>query len=67
MKLLNRSCEKITVELDETEMILLNNSLNEILNGVNAIDQEEFNARLGVSHSEAESLLSDLQALIKRI
>jgi hypothetical protein len=66
MELLNRSSKKITIELDGAEVILLNNSLNEILNGMNAIDPDEFNARLGVTHSEAKNLLLEFQALLKK-
>ena len=66
MKLLNRSSKTITIELDQAEMILLNNSLNEILNGMNAIEPDEFNARLGGTHPEAENLLQDFQALLKK-
>jgi hypothetical protein len=65
MKLFNRNHDKITLELTESEIILLNNSLNEILNGVDAIEPIEFRTRLGVTHSEAKNLLSDFRTILK--
>ncbi len=43
------------------ELILLNNALNEILHGPEAIEDWEFQTRIGSTKEEAESLLKKLK------
>lgn len=46
-----------TVTLSEEELVLINNALNEILNGPDSIAESEFQTRAGVSIEAAKSLL----------
>jgi hypothetical protein len=48
------------VELTRDELIWINNALNEVLNGPDAIDEWEFLTRMGGSRDEISSLLSRL-------
>jgi hypothetical protein len=51
------------VKLSAIDLLLLNNALNEVLNGV-WIDEQEFETRLGASHAEAKRLLRRIGRLI---
>ena len=44
--------------LDLSDLVLINNALNEIINGPAAIDTAECQARTGATIEEAERLLS---------
>ncbi len=52
-----------TVTLTLDELVLLNNALNEVLNGVD-IGEQEFATRLGASQEPAAALLSRLRNLV---
>ncbi len=56
---------KIKLELTQEELILVNNALNEIVNGPDAIDEWEFQTRTGATRPEAQVLLSKLSMAIK--
>jgi len=45
-----------SLTLDERELLIINNALNEICNGVD-IDDFEFPARIGADREEAQALL----------
>ena len=45
------------------ELVLLNNALNEVCNGI-AIDDAEFQTRLGVDRKTARKLLAKLGGLV---
>lgn len=51
----------VTVELSITDIMILSNALNEILNG---LDLSEFQTRIGVEYGEAQNLLSQFKSLI---
>lgn len=51
-----------SVELSTDELYLINNALNETLNG---IDLEEFQTRVGASREVVGALLQDIHALTK--
>lgn len=54
-----------TVALTRDELVLLNNALNEVCNGVRDLDNDdEFATRLGVSREDARRLLDAISALI---
>jgi hypothetical protein len=53
-----------SVSFTEAELILLNNALNEVLNG---LEGPEFDTRLGVSRQEAEELLNQIGSLLSKI
>jgi hypothetical protein len=52
---------KFEIVMSRDELILINNALNEVCNG---IDIREFSTRLGASRSEAEELLDAIGKLI---
>jgi hypothetical protein len=45
------------------ELVLLNNTLNEVCNGI-ALDDDEFQTRLGVDRKTARKLLAKLGSLV---
>ena len=49
--------------LSETELLLVNNALNEICNGID-IDDDEFCTRFGANRSTARALLKRVGQLI---
>ncbi len=52
----NEDDENIAVNLTRADLLLINNALNEVCNGVH-IEDFEFQTRLGVSREEASALL----------
>jgi hypothetical protein len=52
------------MDLSTEELVLINNALNEILNGPCAIDRGEFQLRTGVEVEEAQRLLSRIGSAI---
>lgn len=65
MELMQEQNNGAVVRLTKTELTTLNNALNEILHGPEAIEAWEFHTRVGVEVSEAESLLSDFAHVLK--
>lgn len=53
--------------LSDEGVVTLCNALNEILNGPDAIEEWEFESRVGVTREQALSLLSDLTRITKSI
>ena len=51
--------------LSKEELALINNALNEILNGAYAIDREEFQTLTGSTPEEAEKLLEKIHILLE--
>tara|TARA_R110000737_G_scaffold344175_1_gene371036 strand:- start:487 stop:660 length:174 start_codon:yes stop_codon:yes gene_type:complete len=51
--------------LEHSELCILSNALNEILNGPDAIEIEEFHTRIGASFQEAEILQEKLRKLLE--
>jgi hypothetical protein len=56
--------DQLTLEFSRAELILINNALNEVCNGVN-IEEWEFPIRLGASRDEAQALLQKIHALLE--
>lgn len=52
--------ESLTLNFSRQEMVILNNALNEILNGPDAIPESEFHTRVGVQRSEAVELFREI-------
>lgn len=52
------------VELSHDELLVLNAALNEVCNG---IDVFEFEARVGASRAQVESLMAEIQAVLDQI
>jgi hypothetical protein len=57
---------RFLLDVSEAELLLLNNALNEICNGVH-LDEAEFSTRLGVPRDEARRLLRLVSAALKGI
>jgi hypothetical protein len=64
MKVNSVSAEYVDARLNEAELSLLNNALNEILNG---IDIEEFETRLGASRRESRALLEEIGSILAQM
>lgn len=62
MKLHSYKDEKYTVEIDKDELLLINNAINEVCNGIH-IDEWEFETRLGVSREQGRALLAEIDPL----
>ena len=62
MKILKTGRERATVDLASHEVIILNNALNEVTNG---IEIPEFSTRMGADISEAKALLRQIADVIK--
>ncbi len=52
----------ITIRLSRGELVLINNALNEVANGVD-ISDAEFETRLGESRSKVRQLLANVGAV----
>ena len=51
----------MTIELDPQELLIINNALNEVCNGISL--HSEFSTRMGCSVEEARELLAKVHAL----
>lgn len=63
MTILNRSSDKLVLELSCREMTIAHNSLNEVCNGFHVPD---FHSRIGVQEEEAIQLLDEFVAHNRR-
>jgi hypothetical protein len=54
----------MTVELDELDLLAINNALNEVLHGADAIEEWEFHTRMGVTRDEARRTLQKITPLV---
>ena len=55
--------EAVVLEVNRGELILINNSLNEVSNGIH-MDELEFQTRLGVPVEDARRLIRRIKALL---
>ncbi len=55
----------VRVDLSRDELVAVNNALNEVLNGPNALGHHEFHAGVGVTRDEAEQLLDDVGLILR--
>ncbi len=55
--------EKFVLEVSRAELILINNAINEVCNGVHIADNE-FQTRLGESVEDAREFLRRIHALL---
>jgi hypothetical protein len=67
MKIKQINSAKSVLEISKMEITLLSNALNEICNGPSAIEAWEFPIRTGYEKKEAESLLKQFGAAIKKL
>jgi len=61
MKVIKTNPRSVDVNLSLEEIIIINNALNEVCN---ALDQFEFQTRMGVEHYEVEKLLKQINAIV---
>jgi hypothetical protein len=57
---------KTTLILDENELLMINNALNEVRNGID-VDDFEFSARIGTDREEARALLGRVSELYREL
>lgn len=62
MELLSKNHDGATLKLTTAELVILNNALNEVLNGM---ETEEFNVRIGTQMEEAERLLKAVGSILE--
>ena len=62
MKVLRHQARLVDLSLSKSELAVLQNALNEVCNGPDAIEDWEFPIRTGVSRSYALRLLKSLRA-----
>ncbi len=63
MEIERKTKHSCTVTLTRGELVLLNNALNEVCNGI-AIDDDGFQTRLGIDRKNARKVLADLGQLL---
>ena len=63
MEIEHRTKDRANVTLTRDEVLLLNNALNEVCNGI-AMTDDEFHTRLGVDRKHARALLKRLSQLL---
>ena len=56
----------MTIELSKSELMIVSNAINEIYHGPDAIEDWEFNLRVGAPRIEAEALLDRLCELSRQ-
>jgi hypothetical protein len=54
----------MTIELANDELLIINNALNEVCNGIHL--EDEFHTRMGCSVDEARALLAKIHACVAR-
>jgi hypothetical protein len=64
MKLERKETRDATVRLSRHELVMLNNALNEVCNG---LDLDEFSIRMGAEIGEVEALLEEVGSIINTI
>jgi hypothetical protein len=64
MKLERKELRDAMVRLSRHELVMLNNALNEVCNG---LDLDEFSIRMGAEIEEVEALLKEVGSIINTI
>jgi hypothetical protein len=59
--------DNVTLRLQRDELLAVNNALNEVLNGPDAIEDSEFHTRMGLEPAEARALLKAVGAAFERL
>lgn len=65
MKVLSHEAGRVSLTLESSELVLLNNALNEILNGPQALAPAQFPTRLGVKAADVRKLMTQIQAALE--
>jgi hypothetical protein len=61
MEIEKKDKNSVTIKFNSRELLILNNALNEICNG---IEIPEFETRIGASLNDANRLLSDFNSIL---
>ena len=64
LQIVETAKSSVSVSFTEAELILLNNALNEVLNG---LDMSMFDARIRASRLEAVELLNQIGSLLSKM
>ncbi len=64
MKIQSFSEGGVVIELTKNEVVIVNNALNEVCNGIHL--EGEFHARMGCSIEEARGLLAGIHGLFSK-
>jgi len=65
MQILDRTPTSASLQLTKDELLLLNNALNEVCNGVHELGHDgEFQTRLGTTRHRAREILREISQLI---
>jgi hypothetical protein len=64
MKMTNVSNGELHISIDREEMLILNNALNEVCNGLALF---EFETRMGASRSRVTQLLKEVHSVLKAV
>ena len=64
MKIVGHDQTSVTVQLSRDELVMVNNALNEVCNGVN-IDDVEFVTRLAFDRATVRALLSQFSMVFE--
>ncbi|MEK7583328.1 MAG: hypothetical protein AAB483_02925 [Patescibacteria group bacterium] len=65
MEVIENNANNNIIKLTKNELVMVNNALNEILRGPDAIEEWEFHTRIGATREEAEKLFDMIKALSK--
>lgn len=65
MRVVESSAAALVVEVSRAELVTINNALNEVLNGPDAIPEWEFQTRMGITTSEARCLLRGVSEALR--
>lgn len=65
MSIVENQSEGTPMQFSHAELVLINNALNEILHGPDAISAGEFQTRTGASVAEAKALLSRIGSAVE--
>lgn len=64
MKIINTNAKEATISISNAELLILNNALNEICNG---IDIFEFETRIGTNRENATDILKKIGSLLDQM
>jgi hypothetical protein len=64
MEIIESTNDKTMVSLSSTELVIMNNALNEICHGV---EIPQFETRIGYTLPEVEELLNQIHVLMERV
>ena len=65
MDVIENNGDSNIIKFTKNELSVLNNALNEILNGPDAIEEWEFDTRIGATRQEASQLFDMVKVLRK--